>query len=312
MRRFTGFITAPAKWVASGVAGKTSWEWLELLIVPVLLAGGAFYIDNQSEKRQEAIASERYENETDLANERAKQETLNSYLEQMKELLLSEKLRTSPVDSEVRSVARAITTTTIKDLDNTRNALVIDFLRESKLLGVSDEESSISNAKKLEPILILAGLNLSGTDLTDANLRGANLNGAYLRGANLNEANLNKANLSEADLSYANLRGANLRGANLRGANLNEASLRGTNLGEADLSGANLNEADLWLANLSRADLRGTSLSDANLSDADLSGARNITKEQLKTAKLLCQTEIPEGIDLDPNRDCKAMGIEVK
>ena len=140
-------VMVSAKWAYSGVAGKTSWEWLELLIVPLLLAGGAFYIDNQGEKRQEAIADERYRNETALAYEREKQETLNIYLEQMKELLLSENLRASSVDSEVRSVARAITTTTIKNLDNERNALVIDFLQESNLLRATDEEVKASTTE---------------------------------------------------------------------------------------------------------------------------------------------------------------------
>ena len=50
--------------------GKTSWEWLELLIVPLGLAVGAFYFENRVENRQERIAAERYEQERNIANER--------------------------------------------------------------------------------------------------------------------------------------------------------------------------------------------------------------------------------------------------
>ncbi len=132
--RFTRFISAQFRWVASGVAGKTSWEWLELLVIPLFLAVGAFYLDSRSEVRQDATA-----------DNRSKQETLTSYLEKMEKLLLDRKLRQSSEDSEVRSVARAVTTTTIKNLDSERNALLISFLKESNLVGQGVLQSEGSN-----------------------------------------------------------------------------------------------------------------------------------------------------------------------
>ncbi|WP_038019253.1 hypothetical protein, partial [Synechococcus sp. PCC 7335] len=63
---------------------------MKLLLIPLFLTGGALYLENQVERRQERIAAERYEQEAQIAAERAKQETLTSYFEQTKELLLSE------------------------------------------------------------------------------------------------------------------------------------------------------------------------------------------------------------------------------
>jgi len=170
-------------------------------------------------------------------------------------------------------------------------------------------------------------LDLSGTNLVRANHRRAHLDGADLRRANLLETDFSDAYLNNADLGSANLNltivrhahldGARLNGTNfsdadLSGANLFKTNFRNANLSYADLSGANLSESHLSHANFSGANLSGANLLSAifpgaNFHGADLSSARNLTAEQLVTPKL-CQTKLPEGIALDPNRDCKALG----
>lgn len=256
------------KWLISGLLGKTSWEWLELLIVPLGLAVGAFYLDSRVEVRQERIA-----------DERVKQEILDSYLEKMQGLLLDRSLRKSSEDSEVRSVARAITTTAMKDLDAARNALLIDFLQESNLVS----SGSSSEEENTKDITILSGLNLSNADLSDADLH--------------------NADLFDADLSGADLSGADLSDADLFDANLSNVYLFNADLSSADLSGADLSGADLFDADLSGAILSGVDLSGADLSGAILSGAKKLTEEQMSAAKL-CKTTLPEGTTLSADRDC--------
>ena len=84
---------------------------------------------------------------------------------------------------------------------------------------------------------------------------------------------------------------ANLTGANLSGANLGFANLSGAyfgffgNLSGANLMCANLSGADDSLANLSGPDLRLANLRGADLSFADLRGVKNLTVEQVKSAK---------------------------
>ena len=97
------------------------------------------------------------------------------------------------------------------------------------------------------------------------------------------------------NFNYAYLDGADLFGAYLIGADLSEANLSGANLSGANLSGADLFRAYLFRATLRGANLSGTYLSEANLSGADLSEVRNLTIDQLKTAKTLFQCE-----NLDP------------
>ena len=187
------------------------------------------------------------------------------------------------------------------------------------------EDGTCNDKGKLE----LNNTNLSGANLYKANLNNANLFGANLSGTSLNKANLSSANLFGANLreSYlikANLSGTNLSGAKLLDANLNEVKLGGSNLSNADLSNADLSNAGLSKAYLRSANLDGTSLFESNLrganllwinlSGADLTSAdlfetnlkeaRNWSDDQLSQA-LLCQTKLPEGSKLNPDRDCK-------
>ncbi|MDZ8079441.1 MAG: pentapeptide repeat-containing protein [Nostoc sp. DcaGUA01] len=135
--------------------------------------------------------------------------------------------------------------------------------------------------------------SLSGINVEKTNLMGVNLNSAFLMGANLRSADLGSAdlngallmgaNLKSADLSFANLSGAGLINANLSGANLKYANLSGADLSNANLSGANLHNA-----NLNGADLAyqyGLSELGNELGVANLSGAKNLTPEQVKSAK---------------------------
>ncbi|MBP5974274.1 pentapeptide repeat-containing protein [Brasilonema sp. CT11] len=150
---------------------------------------------------------------------------------------------------------------------------MVPALQEMVSLGVSLGNinlsgANFSNANFSNAYLSSANFSnayLSSADLSGADLSSADLSGAYLRDANLNSAKLNSANLNSANLRGANLRGAYLRGANLRGANLRGANLRGANLSGANLSSANLSSADLIGANLS--------------------SAKNLTPEQVKSAK---------------------------
>jgi BTB/POZ domain-containing protein KCTD9 len=181
--------------------------------------------------------------------------------------------------------------------------------------------ANLSKADLNRANLSLANLNLANlmwVNLWWANLSGAELNRANLRWAKLSGANLSRAKLSGANLSRAKLSGANLSGANLSGANLSRAKLSGANLSRANLSGANLSGAkfggtNLSRANLNRANLSGANLSGANLSRANLSGAnlsrvKNVSPQQIqsarnwKTATYDPELRIQLGLDAEPQQ----------
>jgi uncharacterized protein YjbI with pentapeptide repeats len=269
-------------WAWTGFGDKTLWEWVQLLIVPVILSLITVVFSWQQEVRQNKLEDRRAKSERNIEEQRAQDAALQAYLDQMSTLMLDtdQDLRNSGEDSEVQTLARARTATVIQRLDADRNQNVIRFLTEANLTG--DGQSSIS---------LLAEADLQGARLEGVDLSTIDLNGAILGGANLSEANL-----SEANLSGANLSGANLNGANLIGANLSEANLSGANLSGAFLDGADLSYADLTDADLSDADLFGADLSDADLSYADLSGVEGVTTEMREQqAKSLRGATMPDG-----------------
>lgn len=115
----------------------------------------------------------------------------------------------------------------------------------------------------------------------------------FLYKAYLSEASLYAANLRGADLERASLKEAFLNGANLERASLVEADLYRAGLLEANLTEAFLNGANLERANLERASLKEANLNRANLMGADLSEAKNLTLEQVQSARTDETTKLP-------------------
>lgn len=280
----------------TGFETKTLWDWMELLVIPLVLATGVFYLEHSEREIERQRAEERARLERQYADERAKREemnaqerarfdrlhaeerahlereiaadiqqeaTLQSYLDRMADLLFKENLRVSE-NSEVRHVARIRTLTVLRALDENRKRIVLIFLHESGLIGPR------------------AVVDLQGADLFEAEL-----GKIELLGANLMRADLGKAKLFAADLQYTNLRDAILVNCQLSESNLSEADLRGANLAGADLEKANLN----------RADLRGANLHNANLSHVNLQGAR-IEAGQLANVQSLTGATLSDGTKL--------------
>jgi hypothetical protein len=239
-----------------------------LLIIPLFLAGATLVFSIFELQREERRVFTQQEIEAD----RARESVLQSYIQNMTDLLLDKELATSKQDQPVRSIARSSTLTTLRQLDSERKGILLQFLSESNLI--------IRPSMDIDLII-----SLSSADLSNANLRGADLSGAYLNRAFLTDANLFGAILIEANLPRAFLFGADLTGADLTGAYLFDANLFDANLSYADLSGANL----------SGANLSGANPSGANLSFANLSYAKEWTNEQLARAYSLVGATMPDG-----------------
>jgi uncharacterized protein YjbI with pentapeptide repeats len=245
---------------------KTLWDWMDLLLIPAVLALGAYVLQTSQSSRQQEREDQRARTDRAIASEAQREQALQQYLDAMTELMLDRELRSSQKEDEVRTVGRTRTLTVLQRLDGERRGVVLQFLHEANLI---QRTHSI--------------LDLSGANLRDANVTRANLSGANLRDADLSGAKLSWANLSRADLSVVSLPDAHLRGANLHDATLSRSLLFKANLTGADLSGAILTRtilreakllaANVSGANLTRADLSGANLSGANLTRADLSGA---------------------------------------
>jgi hypothetical protein len=105
--------------------GKTLWDWLDLLVVPLALALAAVWLTGRQNRVEHARAMEGSQFEELLSAGHQQQEALAAYLDRMTSLLLTHSLRSSPPDSDARNVARAIALSTLRSLDGRRKGLVL-------------------------------------------------------------------------------------------------------------------------------------------------------------------------------------------
>jgi uncharacterized protein YjbI with pentapeptide repeats len=263
--QWTGFPGRPPVAQGQGQStdaqpAKTLWDWLQLLIIPAILAAGGLWFSQQQQMQADRANQAQHLSDNAVALDQARESVLNTYIDRMSDMLLQDHLRTTS-DQGARTIARARTLTALRRLDGDRRGLLVRFLVEAGLIGAGNTGIDVTTA------------DLSGATAGRTDLHGANLAEVDLRGAHLNQANLQQADLHEAHLGRADLSGAQLQGAMLRTADLSGANLAGVDLSGANLSGALLAGADLRNATLSGADLSGTVLSHANLRGADLSNA---------------------------------------
>jgi uncharacterized protein YjbI with pentapeptide repeats len=277
-----GYLAKP-EWV--GVADKTLWDWMQLLIVPLILAGGGFLLNSRTQKyHDELVRQAETERDETAWSRRTQDEALRAYLDQMNRLIIEEHLMEEPENSQVRRLAQARTIQTLLGLDQDLKRRILTLIHELHLIS------------KDNPIISLKNATLDTADLSEITLHDACLR----------EVDLRLANLSGADFKGSDLGGADLRGANLSNANLSDTVLVGANLlpydetHPAKLNAPNLlNGADPSNIDSSNDHLVPTNLDGAGLSNADLSGAyltgAGVSEEQLDTCKSLEGAIMPDG-----------------
>ena len=263
-----GYLERPG-WIGS--SGKQFWDYLDLLIVPAALALGVYWLNRRQTERDQQAEDAQQERALAVESQRAQDEALQAYLDQMSQLLADPErpLRRSRPGDTLSMLARARTLTVLQRLESgLLKRSVVQFLYEAGLIT------------KDHVVVELRGADLAKANLTDAELKGASLRGAYLARANLTLAKLSKADLRDtklfgANLQYAKLDGANLRGAELIGDGRGPPLPRVSRTGSLPiLHGPGPQNADLMYADLHGADLTDAYVSEEQLLSADfLQGA---------------------------------------
>jgi hypothetical protein len=269
--------------VVSGIRGKTLWDLLSLMIIPLVIGLGVVWFNAQQRDAERQTEEERAKAEQDIEKDRAREVALQTHLDRIDRLLLEEGLGQPGDGGPARAVAKASTLAVFRQLDGERKGLLLRFLYDAGLIGawptlaptidVRDEtqrgydysQETISFLRgetrhsRIEPILALAGDDLRLINLMNSELPRAALTEADLTGADLRWADLSGASLLDADLSgriSARVRSipsdqnrTDLRGASLNNAVLTGANLSGTHLAGANLCGASVTEAQIESAN---------------------------------------------------------------
>jgi uncharacterized protein YjbI with pentapeptide repeats len=273
----TGKVTGTVETITT-IPGKTLWDWLGLMGVPLVLAILGYWLQQQQQKRSQALSQEQQE----IAANEAKEEILQTYFDRISTLLIDKNILAIAAKVHPSEEAQAETLPQVTPEERELLDAAIDIIRARTLSilrrfdGDGDGKASVLHFLSEAEVLSKTKMSLLDADFSGSNLSGTNLSNTNLSGANFRNSNLRDSNFSNANLKDANLSDANLVGANLSGANLSSDvnfSIMADPSSDANLVGANLSGADLACANLTRSNLVGTNLSDADLSDADLSGS---------------------------------------
>lgn len=314
--------------------GKTLWDWLSLLGVPLSLAVLGLWFQwiqqkrsvelaHEQRARDEKIAHELRERDEkvakeqrELAAEETKEEVLQVYFDRLSVLLVDKNLlaiaakiyasETQENEGQQKigatleerelldSAVHVIRARTLSILRRFEN----DRERKTSVIQFLIEADIVSKLKLNLRGANLSGVNLSGAFLVEVDLSGVNLSGANLHKAYLTGADLSDTDLTRADLSRAKMKGASLYRANFDGADLSRAYLFGANLSFAHITGA-----DLFAADLKEADLT-LCLIEANLSRsifANNRGLSDVAKADMKKRGAIFEdtpeSDVPSFVD---------------
>lgn len=198
---------------------RTFWDWLQLLLLPIVLLACLVWYTVQQTQVISQLSSQQKETANKISQDQQQAAILANYIGRISDMLLHDKLlHSSPID-DVRVIAQAQTYTALQQLDPERKAVLLRFLMQTKLIN---NDFRVINLRDAD----LRGARLHGADLRDTYLLGADLRGADLSGTNLSYASLVFARLTGADLTGSNLQSAEIQGADLTGASLKAANLK--------------------------------------------------------------------------------------
>jgi uncharacterized protein YjbI with pentapeptide repeats len=259
---------------------KTGWDIAQLLVIPLALVGiglGFNFLQASRESAREdqraaqaqTLADQRIEEDRRLAREARLDDTLQTYLSQMNDLMLHRRLVRALRGSTVKNVARSLTLTTLRRLDGQRKGEVVRFLYEANLLRPPWRALDLTGADLRE--VDLANSELVNTSFAQTDLRGAHFDSAFLLDTDFTGTLLAKASFRRSELSGVQFSSADLTGAKFDHARLlpsySDVGLRSTFLFASCLSRTSFVGARFVHVDLGESEGRVVNFSEARFLD---------------------------------------------
>ena len=123
-----GFLNRPRAWAG----GKTIWDWMQLLIIPFVLTVGGLLFST-------------YQHNTDQQRALDQQQAtiLQTYIDNIQDLLLNHKLLKSKPYDDAAILARARTLTALQGLDSERRGVLVKFIYDTGLIGFMSADNYV-------------------------------------------------------------------------------------------------------------------------------------------------------------------------
>ena len=122
------------------VGGKSAWDWLDLLAklaVPLMLGLATILLSIQ----QTNLADLQHQSDQQQSLDQQQATILQTYMDNIQDLLLNHHLLQSKPGDDVAILARARTLTALQGLDSHRKGTLVEFLSEARLIGFYDPVS---------------------------------------------------------------------------------------------------------------------------------------------------------------------------
>lgn len=202
---------------------KTIWDWLDLLVVPLIILIATVAFNGSMQNAQERRENLRQAHEKQLEALRANRELFDSLLDRISKLLLDQGLNEKGENNDemARWIATAHVTSALNLLDTQWKTETVLFLVRAKLLNGEN------------PTIKLEWVNLDDMELAGQTLNDVNFERTLLRHSNFELTKLQGAFFTGAQLSGSKFHFAEMNKANLSGANLTDASLQNAKLEDA-------------------------------------------------------------------------------
>lgn len=224
--KWTGF--GPYDEKVDGPRGKTLWDWLDLMIIPLTIGFiGFLYKEADQEK-----SINKQKEKDQLTN-------VDSFFKILTELITKNNLLNNTSNDPNRIIARTRSIQALDEADSERKGQILQFIYESGLIN-------------LKPILNLNGVNAKKSNLEGIVLRYAEIRGAYFNNSCLKNTFLDNSCFISCDFSNSNFTECSLNNTDLSYTNLSNTNLKNLNLLTVNFEGANLNNADLRGSQLSK------------------------------------------------------------
>ncbi len=197
---------------------KTLWDWLQLLLVPVILLAGILWLGIEQNQDNQQLIQQQHATSTSVAAQQQQDALLANYQDQITDMMLHDNLLKAQTISPVSQVAQIRTLSVFRQANPDSKALLMRFLYDTNL---------INNDFHI--------ISMRGVDVTNAHLQNLDLRDTYLSGVDLHASYMQSINLSFATLLFVDLSGTNLHGADLHATDLHNVDLTGANLSDANL-----------------------------------------------------------------------------
>lgn len=266
------------------IPAKTLWDWLELLIIPIALVLGGYFL-NRSEKRLEIkLAEEKAKTDRKIAEVRNQEIILGEYFDRMSDLLIEKQIHGSESDSVVRDVARTRTLSVLRRIYPDRKAIVLKFLYESELIIKKQEREPLITLKDAD----LQGLELEKTEFFDIDLSGANLFLAKFKDVRFINSNLNDIDFSNSSVEFCFFNNVELMNSvfdfiKLNNVSFDKCNFNGFSSKAMEIINSSIINSDLSNAEIKSAEIKSVEFKNNEIVNTD---CENNMFEEVQLEKL--------------------------